>query len=92
MWRKQQKLKHYGLMDKLQVGKVNIKGEKIQAEITVKEEPAPEQKGRIADDLREKWGFREGEYSIQTEEYDSQAVDHSASAGVTAGSGSPACG
>ena len=35
---------------------------------------------------------REGEYSIQTEEYDSRAVDHSASAGVTVGSGSPACG
>ena len=72
--------------------KVNIEGEKFKAVITVDKETTGEQKGRIADDLRAKWGFREGEYSIQTKEDDSQAVDHSASVGVTVGSGSPACG
>ena len=83
-------LKNCGI--EVQDVEVNIEGEKFKAVITVDKETTGEQKGRIADDLREKWGLREGEYSIQTEEYDSRAVDHSASAGVTAGSGSPACG
>ena len=83
-------LKNFGI-EVLDV-KVNIEGEKFKAVITVDKETTGEQKGRIADDLRAKWGFREGEYSIQTKEDDSQAVDHSASVGVTVGSGSPACG
>lgn len=83
-------LKNFGI-EVLDV-KVNIEGEKFKAVITVDKETTGEQKGRIADDLRAKWGFREGEYSIQTKEDDSQAVDHSASVGVTVGSGSSACG
>ena len=69
---------------------VNIKGEKIQAEITVKEEPAPEQKGRIADELREECGLEEDGYTIQTAEHETGTMDRAASVGTSSGSNSNA--
>ena len=69
---------------------VNIKGEKIQAEITVKEEPAPEQKGRIADELREECGLEEDGYTIQTAEHETGTMDRAASVGTSSGSSSNA--
>ena len=69
---------------------VNIKGEKIQAEITVKEEPASEQKGRIADELREECGLEEDGYTIQTAEHETGTMDRAASVGTSSGSSSNA--
>ncbi len=71
--------------------KVNIEGEKIQAQITVKEEPSEEQKGRIADELREECGLEENGYTIQVSEHETSTVDRAAFAGASAGSSGNAC-
>lgn len=49
----------------IQEVQVDIEGEQISAVIITKGEVTQEQKGRIADELMEKWGLKEGEYCIQ---------------------------
>ena len=71
--------------------KVNIEGEQIQVVVITGENVTQEQKGRIADELVEEWGLEEGEYHIQTAQYGTGTVDHSASAGTSTGSGGHAC-
>ena len=71
--------------------KVNIEGEQIQVVVITGENVTQEQKGRIADELVEEWGLEEGEYHIQTAQYVTGTVDHSASAGTSTGSGGHAC-
>ena len=71
--------------------KVNIEGEQILVVVITGENVTQEQKGRIADELVEEWGLEEGEYHIQTAQYGTGTVDHSASAGTSTGSGGHAC-
>lgn len=68
---------------------VKIEGEKLRAVLTVKE-ANEEQKGRIADELVEKWGFEEGGYTILDAEDDTGTVDRSAAVGISSGSGGDA--
>lgn len=68
---------------------VKIEGEKLRAVLTVKE-ANEEQKGRIADELVEKWGFEEGGYTILDAEDNTGTVDRSAAFGTSSGSGSNA--
>lgn len=49
----------------IQEVQVDIEGEQISAVILTKGEVTQEQKGRIADELMEEWGLKEGEYCIQ---------------------------
>lgn len=68
---------------------VKIEGEKAQAALTVKGS-SEELEGRIADELMEKWGFEQGEYTILDAQDDTGAVDRFAASGSSSGSGGDA--
>lgn len=68
---------------------VKIEGEKAQATVTVTE-IGEGLEGRIADELMEKWGFEQGEYTILDAQDDAGTVDCCAASGTSSGSGGDA--